>query len=310
MSEMAEDHVESYGRIVDRFVRWATAQTAIEAAMVVGSRARTDHPADAWSDLDIVIFAADPEILLADDAWLHNIGDPVITFVEATAVGAWRERRVLFDGARDVDFSVVPADLLNELNAMRQGDPLHAEVGATIARGYRVLIDRSDRLTPSLHRITTNAQFEPVQPTHEQLVETINDFWYHCVWIAKKLSRGELIVAHECLDGHQRRLIVRLIRWHPEQTGRLWHGARFMEEWTPEEVTTRLAATWAEHDTESIRCALTNMMDLVTWLTKEIANAHSLEETPVASEVAARRWVTEISMSLPPGEVHSGSRAW
>lgn len=71
----------------------------------------------------------------------------------------------------------------------------------------------------------------------------------------------------------------------------------------------RLTTTWAEHDTESIRCALTNMMDLVAWLTKEIANAYSLEETLVAPEVAARRWVTEILMSPPPGEVHSGPRA-
>ncbi|HEV2073956.1 MAG TPA: aminoglycoside 6-adenylyltransferase [Thermomicrobiales bacterium] len=294
---------------MDRFVRWATAQPAIEAAMVVGSRARTDHPADAWSDLDIVIFATDPEILLENDAWLHNIGDPVITFLEATAVGAWRERRVLFDGARDVDFSVVPADLLNELNAMHPGDLLHAEVGATIARGYRVLIDRNERLTPILRRITTITECEPLPPTYEQFDETINDFWYHCVWIAKKLRRGDLIVAHECLDGHQRRLIMHLIRWHPERKGTLWHGARFMEEWAPQEVTMRLATTWAEHDTESIRCALTNMMDLVAWLTKEIANAYSLEETPVAPEVAARRWVTEISMSPPPGEVHSGPRA-
>jgi aminoglycoside 6-adenylyltransferase len=306
---MAGDHVELYGRNVDRFIRWATAQPAIEAAMVVGSRARTDHPADAWSDLDIVIFATDPEILLANDAWLHNIGDPVITYVEATAVGDWHERRVLFDGARDVDFSVVPADLLTAISAMQPGDPLHTEIGTTIARGYRVLMDRNGHLTPSLRRITTITRFEPVPPTHEQFVETINDFWYHCVWIAKKLRRGELIVAHECLDGHQGRLLMRLIRWHSERKGTLWHGSRFMEEWAPEDVTMRLAETWAEHDTESIQCALRKMMDLVTWLAISFANAYSLKETPVASEIAARRWVTEISMSPPPGEVHSGPRA-
>lgn len=90
MSEMAVDHFESYERIVDRFVRWASTQSAIEAAMVVGSRARIDHPADAWSDLDIVIFATDPEILLANDAWLHNVGDSVITYVKSRRLAPGR----------------------------------------------------------------------------------------------------------------------------------------------------------------------------------------------------------------------------
>jgi predicted nucleotidyltransferase len=30
---------------------------SIRAAVVIGSRARVDHPADEWSDLDVLIFA-------------------------------------------------------------------------------------------------------------------------------------------------------------------------------------------------------------------------------------------------------------
>jgi hypothetical protein len=71
----------------------------------------------------------------------------------------------------------------------------------------------------------------------------------------------------------------------------------------------RLATTWAEHQTDNILCALRKMMDLVAWLTEEIANAYSLKEMPVASEVAARRWVIEISTLPPPGESHFRPRA-
>jgi hypothetical protein len=36
-------------------------QTGIRAVGLVGSRARLDHPADEWSDLDLVLVATDPQ---------------------------------------------------------------------------------------------------------------------------------------------------------------------------------------------------------------------------------------------------------
>ncbi|NLF78613.1 MAG: aminoglycoside 6-adenylyltransferase, partial [Chloroflexi bacterium] len=44
------------GRISD----WASEESAIRAVLVVGSRARhADHPADEWSDLDLMLFCTD-----------------------------------------------------------------------------------------------------------------------------------------------------------------------------------------------------------------------------------------------------------
>jgi aminoglycoside 6-adenylyltransferase len=37
---------QDYDRITERFVEWARAEDAIRAAVVIGSRAREDHPAD------------------------------------------------------------------------------------------------------------------------------------------------------------------------------------------------------------------------------------------------------------------------
>jgi len=54
----------SMEQIEQRFTAWAQTQPDIRAAMVVGSRARTDHPADEWSDLDILVITTRPERLL------------------------------------------------------------------------------------------------------------------------------------------------------------------------------------------------------------------------------------------------------
>jgi aminoglycoside 6-adenylyltransferase len=51
----------SYERLVERFVKWAETCSDIRTAVIVGSRARVDHPADEWADLDIMVITADPE---------------------------------------------------------------------------------------------------------------------------------------------------------------------------------------------------------------------------------------------------------
>ncbi|MEJ5308238.1 MAG: aminoglycoside 6-adenylyltransferase [Anaerolineae bacterium] len=88
----------AYEDLIARFVRWAQTEDNIRAALVIGSRARTDHPADEWSDLDIIILANDPEPYWATADWLPYIGVPWLTFIEPLHDGRGFERRVLFEG--------------------------------------------------------------------------------------------------------------------------------------------------------------------------------------------------------------------
>ena len=44
-----------YENLEKNFVSWAQAKEDIRAAFMVGSRARSDHPADEWSDMDIIL---------------------------------------------------------------------------------------------------------------------------------------------------------------------------------------------------------------------------------------------------------------
>lgn len=285
------DHEAVYARLVDRFVAWAREEAGIRAAMVVGSRARAGRPADAWSDLDVTVFADDPASYIERVDWLERIGEPLITFIEGTAVGGWRERRVLFAGGADADFSVVPAAILDTLPTLADDDPRFIELAGVVRRGYRVLFDRTGRLEPELRRMSGTAEPSPARPSPEQLEETLNDFWYHCVWIAKKIGRGELYAAHECLDGWQRRLVVRLIRWHAAPS---WHGVRFMETWADPSVADRYPATWARHERRDIQRAMVEMMDLVSWLGGEIATDLGVR-IPEKPERAARQWFREIT---------------
>src|SRR5258708_38137507 len=46
--------------------------------------------------LIVAVIVTDPLIYLSDTTWLRRFGEPCLTFVESTADGNFRERRVFF----------------------------------------------------------------------------------------------------------------------------------------------------------------------------------------------------------------------
>ena len=105
-----------YKQVEKQFIKWAKTQDHIRIAFVVGSRARTDTPADKWSDLDIIIISTEPQNLIGKAEWVSEFGNPIITFIEPTAGGSGEsyERRVLYDNGLDVDFAVDPYTVIIE----------------------------------------------------------------------------------------------------------------------------------------------------------------------------------------------------
>src|SRR5258708_1725501 len=157
---MAANTSITFAALEARIAAWAEARPDVRAAVVLGSRARSDTPADAYSDLDLLLLVADPARYLDSANWLAALGVPRLTFVEETAVGGGRERRVLFDGGLDVDFSVFPVALFAGLATLLEhadlaavsahdnaGQPpdvaraleLAAALGSVARRGHRIL---------------------------------------------------------------------------------------------------------------------------------------------------------------------------
>jgi aminoglycoside 6-adenylyltransferase len=206
--------------LLAKLTEWAASRPDVRGAVLVGSQARSEIPADEYSDVDIVIFADDPAALLADTAWLRTFGEPLLTFLEPTAVGGQVERRALFDDGLEVDFSVFPAAGLDVIAA----DPAAA---ATVARGYRILHDEL-----GLVELLGGLSSSGVQA--RDLAEIRQDFWYHAIWTAKKWRRGEAILARSCLELHLKPLLLEADRLRA--SGDTWHGARFAEKWAAREV--------------------------------------------------------------------------
>lgn len=243
---------------------WASERPDVRAAAVVGSQARVETPADRHSDLDILLVVDDPEALLADVAWVAGFGEPVLTFLEPTAVGGRMERRVLYEDGQDVDFAVVSAHDLRGLVT----DPAAAEV---IRRGVRVLHDEVG-LGDLASALPEPPPVGP--PSGDALLELASDFWYHALWTAKKLRRGEVFTAVSCLDGYMKARLVTLLGWHARAVSPdvdTWHGGRFLERWADPGALAALEATYARYDLRDVARALWESIDLFQGLEEETA---------------------------------------
>ncbi len=184
-------------------VDWARSRDDVQAAVVVGSRAHSDLLANRWSDLDLGLFVDDPAVLAEDASWVAEFGSVVLTFLEESAVGDVRERRVLYESGEDVDFVLFPASAWRELATSRDGRLI-------LSRGYRMLHDELG-MEAELGQV---AQPEPLAPPDEAaFTELASDFWFHALWAAKKLRRGEVLTALGCLD--------RLVTLEPRDAPRL-----------------------------------------------------------------------------------------
>lgn len=282
------DHFE---KLLDRFVAWASDQNEIRSIVLIGSRARQDHPADEASDMDLIIFTPDPQHYLSSIDWIRQIDSFCLTFLEPTANGRFMERRVLFEGGYDIDFVFLPEQAIRQ--ELQTG--LSPEITLALSRGTRVLLDRdglAEELLAALPKLPAN---QP--PSSDEFLNLVHDFWYHAVWTAKKLSRGELWTAKSCCDSYMKWRLLRMIEWstqanHDWQVD-TWHDGRFLERWADPQVLTALHSAYASYDLEDVWRALDVTMDLFHDLAVETARVLGVPY-PSEGESCAREVVAEV----------------
>ena len=259
----------AYEQLIERFIAWAHTEDNIRAAIVIGSRARVDHPADEWSDLDVLIFANDPQPFWSTVGWVENIGKPWLTFVEPTPDGRGYERRVLFEGGLDVDFAPEPITAARQMLETK----IPADIADMIRRGVRVLVDK-DGLMAQFEAARIEAP-QPPAPSESEFLNLVSDFWYHTVWSAKHLRRGELWWAKSCCDGYLKHRLQRMLEWHTRASRGpdtdTWMRGRFLEEWADPRAVKALRSAFARYDETDVWRALLATMDLFRWSAVETA---------------------------------------
>ncbi len=258
---------DAYTQLEQRFAEWALVQSPIQAVIVVGSRARSDHPADEWSDLDLVTFATDTTSYLNDAAWLGTFGQ--VRVASSNSFGQHDREWIAFyaDGCK-IDVALLSINLAATpaLQTMLDAFPYPN----VLQRGVRVLIDKTGAPT-DLHLPQLDA---PRPPTPAEFAALINRMWLDAVKAAKFIRRNDLWRAKQLCDGEMKQHLLTMLEWQaavqPDARD-IWYDGRFLNGWVDPQVLVVLPQTFAAYQAEDLQRALFATLDLFRAQAQEVA---------------------------------------
>ncbi|MEJ2239651.1 MAG: aminoglycoside 6-adenylyltransferase [Gemmatimonadales bacterium] len=279
---------EGTERILSKTVSWGAGRDDLRAIAVVGSHARSDHPADPWSDLDLIFMARQPKRYLDQADWVAEIETPWLAVLEPTVVGGERIFHITFAGGTKVDLVVVSSLAFSlagrALATLRRHPSLLALLPSGIRfrlttlselldRGFRFILDK-DRIAARL-RSGDLALAPRKPPSEDEFLHLVKRFLNEQLAFALKMRRGEFFVAKTQGESRLTDLLLRMIEWHTQVTSDRWspvfERGRFLEEWAPPFVIERLSGTFASYDPAQIWRARLEALDLFRSLAEETA---------------------------------------
>ncbi len=244
-----------YEKIERNFVSWAQTIEDIRAAFIVGSQARNDHPADEWSDLDIIFFTSKQNYYLSSNEWLKNLGDIWTSFVSQTA-GGDPECLTLFDGGWQVDFVIHSLENLNQIVENKI-------IPNNFYRGVKVIIDK-DHVANTIMPQQNKAP-QGITLSEDMFIQSTNMFWFIALNMAKQILRNDLWVV-KVRDGNMKELLLQMIEWHEKTVNGTeydtWHAGRFICEWASEETQVELWNSFGHFDRSESWKALMSTINL------------------------------------------------
>ena len=275
-----------------RVLAWGKARKDVRGILILGSRARTDHPADEWSDIDFAIAVKDPERYMRDRRWVADIGQTAASYRDPNPGGV--TLHTLFASGVYADFGFIPiADVRQAVTFMpwvRRLAPVLdrlpasiasgleeqlQESGAYLQTGVRTILDK-DGVAERFLGLLTPLPEATASPSAHDFTEVVSEFWFNTARIAKHLRRGELwYVTSNDWSNYMQPLLLRMIEWHAKARHgfdyETWRDGRFLEEWADPATVARLKGTYADHDEDAAWKALLATMDLFRDLARDTA---------------------------------------
>ena len=279
-----------YENLEKNFVSWAQSKEDIRAAFMVGSHARSDHPADEWSDMDIILYTSKPDSYLSDAKWVEDFGK-VWTLVVSRTSGGEPECLTLFEGGWQVDFVFHTIDDLKQIVEKRV-------VPDNFNRGVKVLVDKdniADKITPKCFKAPQGTVL-----SEEAFVQTANMFWFLALYIAKQIMRNDLWMV-KVRDTNMKEFLLQMIEWHEKVVNGsaydTWHAGRFICEWASPETRKELQSAFGHFDRTDSWRALADTIALFERLSHDIAQRKGFAY-PYALENNISDWIRQNAKGL------------
>jgi len=280
----------TYRALEKAITRWATAEPNVQALVLIGSQARKDHPADTWSDLDLMLLVTNQNAYVDDSSWFDTFGEVWLRVLNFTGAGD-PEWMILYAGGLKVDFILVSAtgSLSDTLN-----DFIYAKA---VQRGVRILLDKKGDIV--LVSNPTNVNQVWVRPSPVEFAALLHQFWLSIYRASNMLQRGELWRARTITDGHVRQQLLRMLEWHARaKKGRAvdtWYQGRFLTDWVEPHWLAQLPQIFALYSSDATRHAIIASMTLMDNLGRETADIWHYPY-PLKNQTQIQEWI-KVSLS-------------
>jgi aminoglycoside 6-adenylyltransferase len=260
-----------YAETVNQILAWAQSNDDVQGIVTIGSQARTYPVSDEWSDLDLMVLTGHPQAWMADNTWFDRFGSVVTFFDEIVPLHFtnwnWCVKRVLYSDFRDIDFSILPYEHLDEVLSVN---------GDILSKGYQVIYDAASSLLETKIRALLDRRKpeEPHLPTCEAVDAVVRDLLFHVIWAFKKIKRGELWTATGCINSYMRGLLLQLVEAHNAAASRqpdiLQYNGRFLDQRADPQILAALRRCSTRYDAAEAVETLQHVIDFTVIVEKSI----------------------------------------
>jgi aminoglycoside 6-adenylyltransferase len=238
----------------------------VRAVLLNGSRANSQISPDKYQDFDIVYIVDRIESFISDKGWTNVFGDKLIWQLPDDMVVGKKEVEnsgrfallMLFTDGNRIDLTLRSK---NEIKANYKPDSL------TI-----VWLDK-DKMFSTIG-LPNDSDYFVKEPTEKEFLDTCNEFWWVCTYVAKGLARNEIIYSKEMLETVVRPMFMNIIAWYigietnfSVSTGK----GRFLKSLLPPDLYNDILETYSDQALENNWKALF----LVTGIFGKLARAVS-----------------------------------
>lgn len=273
---------DRYKDIKNRLVRLAEQDENIRAVIAIGSSVRSAVPADEFSDLDLIIASRDTEKWFSGE-YPKRLGDVSISFIEPT-LGGGKERRCIYDDDKDVDMIIFTPQQLE--SAFKDGIAQWV-----MDRGYMFLYDTNSFAELAKKYVSPVTDRPPM--SSGEFENIVNDFYFHNIWAAKKLLRGEMWSAKMCIDSYLKTRLLKIIeQYHCDKD--VWHDGRFIDKWADAQILDELTRCFAHYDRNDCAAALAATHKLFAHLSNAVAEKRGFV-CPHKAQACAARYLEKLA---------------
>ena len=245
----------------------AKSDDRVRAILLNGSRANDKISPDKYQDFDIVYIVNDIESFISNKTWTSVFGEKLIwQLPDEMLVGKKGPEKgekfallMLFTDGNRIDLTLLPK---NEIRPNYKADSL------TI-----VWLDKDNMFSDI--GLPDDSDYLVKEPTEKEFLDTCNEFWWVCTYVAKGLARNEIIYSRDILETVVRPMFMSVISWHigieTNFSVSVGKNGKFINRFLPPNLYKRVLQTYSDHTLKNSWKSLFLMTEIFGQLARAVS---------------------------------------